>query len=144
MDPTSIMVALVTFLATACVGLVGYIFTRHTHQIDRAHDRGAARVDHTADKQSTHGELMAGALARIGQLETDRAKIADALDRLARLEEFRIHAMPKLEEAEATARGFVGMQEQMRTVFRRLDAIPAEVVELLKLHLRPVARGATS
>lgn len=139
---TTLLVALATFLATSCVGLIAYIFTRQTQQTDRAQDRGAARVDQTADKQSTQGEMMAGALARIGQLETDRSKIADALDRLARLEEFRIHAMPRLEEAEATARGFVGMQEQMRTVFKRLDQIPAEVVELLKLHLRPAARGA--
>lgn len=129
MDTTAVLVALVTFLATSCVGLVAYIFTRHTTRSDHAQDRGA-------EKQSTHGELMAGALARIGQLETDRSKIAEALDRLARLEEFRLHAMPRLEEAEATARGFVGMQEQMRTVFKRLDQIPAEVVELLKLHLR--------
>lgn len=144
MEANAIMVALVTFLATSCVGLVGYIFMRHTAQTDRAQDRGAARVDQTADKQTTQGELMAGAMARIGQLETDRSKIADALDRLARLEEFRIHAMPRLEEAEATARGFVGMQEQMRTVFKRLDAIPHEVVELLKLHLRQAPRGATA
>lgn len=143
MDSSAIMVALVTFLATACAGLVGYIFTRQTQQTDRANDRGAARVEHTADKQSTQGELMAGVLARVAQLEADRTLIASALDRLARLEEFRIHAMPKLEEAEVTARGFVGMQEQMRTVFRRLDQIPSEVVELLKLHLRQApARGA--
>lgn len=137
MNDTTILVALVTFLATACVALVGYIFTRQTAHTDRS----ANRVERAVDRQSTQGELMAGALARISQLEIDRSKIAEALDRLARLEEFRVHAMPKLEEAEATARGFVGMQEQMRTVFKRLDAIPAEVVDLLKLHLRP-ARGA--
>lgn len=144
MNDTSIMVALVTFLATACVGLIGYIFTRQTAQTDRAFDRGVARVDQTADRQSTHGEAMAGALARINQLEDDRAKIADALDRLARLEEFRIHAMPKLDEAERTARAFVGVNEQIKTIFNRLDSIPHEVVELLKSHLRQAPRSATA
>lgn len=137
-DP--ILVALITFLATSCVGLIGYIFTRQTRYTDRAADRGEQHISRTADKQSTQGELMAGALARITQLEADRTMIASALDRLARLEEFRIHAMPKLEEAEATARGFVGMQEQIRTVFKRLDAIPGEVVDLLKLHIRSASQ----
>jgi hypothetical protein len=134
--PEPIIYMLLSFLGTSCVGLVLYIFTRQTAQTDRATDRNDTRADRTAEKQGTQGELMAGVLARIGQLEADRSKIADALDRLARLEEFRIHAMPKLEEAEATARSFVAVQEQLKTVFKRLDAIPGEVVELLKLHIR--------
>lgn len=140
MDNT-IAVALITFLATACLSLIGFIFTRQTARTDRAEARGEHKQEKVVEKQSTQAEIMAGVLARVGQLETDRGLIASALDRLARLEEFRGHAMPRLEEAEATARGFIAMQEQIKTVFKRLDAIPGEVVDLLKLHVRSASRS---
>lgn len=96
-------------------------------------------------KQGVQGETMAGVVTRLGQLETDRAKIAEALDRLARLEEFRIHATPRLEEADRTARALEGVREQIKTLFSRVEEIPRDVVNELaakfRVNVRSVANG---
>jgi hypothetical protein len=98
----------------------------------------------TGEKQGAQGETMAGVLSRIGQLESDRAKIADALDRLSRLEEFRIHATPRLDEAERTARALEGMKEQIKTLFNRVDEIPRDVVAELAAKFRVNVRSAAN
>ncbi len=80
-----------------------------------------------SDRQASQGELMAGVIARLSQVEEGQNKLADALNRLTRLEEFRLHAMPKLEEAEETARTVIAFGEQMKTVFKRIDAMSMEM-----------------
>lgn len=81
-------------------------------------------------KQGAQGEHLAGVMARVSQLEDDRGKIAQALDRITRLEEFRIHSVPRLEEAEQTARTVVAFGEQMKSVFKRIDAMTEEMTSM--------------
>lgn len=103
------------------------------------------------DKQASQGELMAGVLARVAQLEDGQSQIAEALNRLTRLEEFRLHAMPKLEGAEETARTVIVFGEQMKTIFRRIDTmteqmnkLPAAVALELRSMIRPVQGRAAN
>lgn len=81
-------------------------------------------------QQGTQGEHLAGVMARVAQLEDDRGKIAQALDRITRLEEFRGHTAPQLEEAAATARTVVAFGEQMKSVFKRIDAMNEEMTSM--------------
>ena len=119
-------------------GLIILLWKRGADQRDRAEQGREGDLRHTrervTDKQVAQGELMAGVVARIGQLEhgqtkleDGQGKIAEALDRLTRLEEFRLHAMPKLEEAEETARTVIAFGEQMKTVFKRIDVLSEQM-----------------
>lgn len=116
-------------------GLCGIIILLLKRGADRRDDADRGREgefrqtrERVTDKQAAQGELMAGVVARIGQLESGQSKledgyekVADALDRLTRLEEFRLHADPKLKEAEETARTVIAFGVQMETVRARLD-----------------------
>lgn len=126
-------------------GMAGLIVTLVLRNADRTSRDGEGRNR----KQASQGELMAGVLARVSQLEEGHSKIADALDRLTRLEEFRLHAMPKLDEAEETARTVIAFGEQMKTVFRRIDVmaeqmnkLPNAVATELRTLIRTVPAGA--
>ena len=118
--------------------LIILLWKRGADQRERAERGRDGDLRHTrervTDKQAAQGELMAGVVARIGQLEhgqtkleDGQGKIAEALDRLTRLEEFRLHAMPKLEEAEETARTVIAFGEQMKTVFKRIDVLSEQM-----------------
>lgn len=98
-----------------------------------------------AADQGAHNEALAGVVVRVGELERDRSKIADALDRLARLEEFRLHAAPRLDEADETARTLISFTEQVKSVGKRMDALtdmmhalPGAVATELRGMIRPV------
>jgi hypothetical protein len=119
---------------------------------DEGRNRDVMRAeDRLSHRQSDQAEVMAGVVARLGQVEEGQSKLADALNRLTRLEEFRLHAMPKLEEAEETARTVIAFGEQMKTVFKRIDvmseqmnkqsekidAIPDAVAGKLRAMVRP-------
>jgi hypothetical protein len=119
---------------------------------EEGRDRDVTRAkDRLIDRQSDQAEVMAGVVARLSQVEDGQSKLADALNRLTRLEEFRLHAMPKLEEAEETARTVIAFGEQMKTVFKRIDvmseqmnkqsekidAIPDAVASRLRAMVRP-------
>lgn len=122
-------------------GLCGIIILLLKRGADRRDDADRGREgefrqtrERVTDKQAAQGELMAGVVARIGQLETGQSKledgyekVADALDRLTRLEEFRLHATPRLEEAEETARTVIAFGEQMKTVFKRIDVMSEQM-----------------
>lgn len=152
-------------LVSAVACLVWYLMRRGEarHDMrdlrDEGRDRDTARAkDRLTDRQASQAELMAGVMARLGRVEEGQSKLADALDRLTRLEEFRLHAMPKLEEAEETARTVIAFGEQMKTVFKRIDQmseqmnrqsekidrIPGAVVSELRTIIRPVQGRAAN
>lgn len=137
--------AVITGLMGLVLALAFRLWDRNRDE-NRDRDKSRERTgDRIGDKQGAQAELLAGYGARITQLEDDRGKIADALDRLARLEEFRIHASDKLEEAEATARSAIAFGEQMKTVFKRLDALTEQVTQLpraVAAELRTMIRPA--
>lgn len=115
-------------------GLCGIIILLLKRGADRRDDAERGREgefrhtrERVTDKQAAQGELMAGVVARIGKLEDGYDKVADALDRLTRLEEFRLHATPRLEEAEETARTVIAFGEQMKTVFKRIDLMSEQM-----------------
>lgn len=115
-------------------GLCGIIILLLKRGADRRDDADRGREgefrqtrERVTDKQAAQGELMAGVVARIGKLEDGYDKVADALDRLTRLEEFRLHATPRLEEAEETARTVIAFGEQMKTVFKRIDLMSEQM-----------------
>lgn len=121
------LIAAVAFLAWATMQR-----TEARHDMrdlrDEGRDRDVTRVkDRLIDRQSDQAEVMAGVVARLSQVEEGQSKLADALNRLTRLEEFRLHAMPKLEEAEETARTVIAFGEQMKTVFKRIDVMSEQM-----------------
>lgn len=144
-DTAQLWVAVIAIAVTVVIAIVGGLVSVIVALLKRNADRserheegreGELRQtrDRVTDKQATQGEVMAGVVARIGQLESGQnkledgyEKVADALDRLTRLEEFRLHADPKLKEAEETARTVIAFGEQMKTVFKRIDLMSEQM-----------------
>ncbi len=112
---------------TLVLAIIGGLCAIIMALLKRNADGTTQRSEKTQDKQVSQGEVMAGVLARVSSLEDGHSKIADALDRLTRLEEFRLHAIPKLDEAEETARAQIAFGEQMKTVFKRIDGMSEQM-----------------
>lgn len=105
-------------------------------EFTRRADRGEARSDRASERQTEQGETIADAVARIASLEASNAQIADALQRLARIEEWRTLAGPKLDEVDRTANAVTALNERVKTLFNIIEDLPHRIVSELKAHAR--------
>lgn len=106
-----------------------------------------SKLDFTSIRSAATRSDLAAVEARVVNLEEDRSKIADALERLARMEERHAANSPRLDRADATADAMIALAEQMRTAFRRLDAFSAQLEDLPRQtarELRSLIRPASS
>lgn len=134
--------------------IIGAWIKDRVEEFTRRHDRADARDEKQADEQHTQAVDLAAAEARIdavegaqNRLESAVGALANAVERLARLEEWRMLAAPKIDEAELTARAVVGIGEQVKTLFARIDdmdkAMPGRIVTELKAQFRQPAAAQT-
>lgn len=136
-----VILALIGFAAM----LIGKIFTRHQDQADQRDEDFGRSKDRLRDRQGSQGETLASVSARVDGLQSVVDKVADALQRIARLEEWRTLAHARLDEADDTARSVVALTEQNKSIFKRLDVIDDKIedtprrtaAEILQ-HVRPV------
>lgn len=126
----------VIFLLGLVAAMVGGWAKDRVEEFSKRSDRIEDRVEHRADKQSTQGETLAGAVARIAALEVATAQIADAVQRIARVEEWRSIVAPKLEEVDLIGRAVAAMTEQIRTLFNRLDSLPRDTADQLMARIK--------
>lgn len=119
MDQSTIITILVG-LSMAMGGFIGAGFVKRQERAESVDDRAAA-------KQTEQGETLAGAVARIAVVESAVVKVADALERIARIEEWQRNTGPRLDEADRTSRAIVAIDERVKTLFRLMEDMPNEV-----------------
>lgn len=137
-------------------GVIGYLLSRDSQRRDRREERGEDEFgrtrEHLSSKQAGQAETLAGVSARVDGLQSIIDKVADALERIARLEEWRSNSTRRLDDADDTGRVVVSLQEQNKTIFRRMDQtddkidqlaheqadIPRRTAEMLRTMIRPV------
>lgn len=166
---TTNWITIIAVMATALAGIVGFVVAKMDRRADKTEaaqsendkliaavkaliDERGPRHDRAEDRQTHHGETLAGAVARIGNLEESSAKVADALERLVRIEEWRsTHADPKLLEVDRTARAVAGIQSDIKTLFHRVEemaerqeSMPDAIVDKLMTRVRTQPRAASN
>lgn len=115
-------------------------------------DGTSQRQEKHGDKQQTQGETQAALGVRVDAMEDAFSKVADAMQRIARLEEWRLGVSPRIDDADATSRAVVTLVSENKTIFKRMDAtdrkldeqsakidaLPRETAEYLRGLIRPI------
>mgnify|MGYP006324258555 CR=1 FL=1 len=103
------------------LGLLANILWKRLDRRDDVDDR-------RGDRQVLQGELVAGILARVLLLESERHKCDALAERAAKLEAWRDLAAPQIAEAHEGLRAVARLDERMRTLFNLVAKIERAVV----------------
>lgn len=139
-----VFIAFVYTAFAAGSGALGWVFARMFYLQDRARSKNASqdqvlaalqavldrlepKHERTEERQADTREEMRELRTRIAATEATNEKIAEALDRLTRLEEWRDIAAPQLSDAKKDQAAIATLDERMRTAFRLIDGLAAQI-----------------
>lgn len=156
-DTIGLITLIVAILSGPCSVIAALMF-RGADRNERNTDVTSRRIEKTGDRQGSISESLAALAARTSAMEEAYAKVADALQRIVRLEEWRGGVEPRIDEADQTSRAVITLVSENKTIFKRMDAtdrkideqsdkmdaLPRQTAELLRTMIRPIepARAA--
>ncbi|MCL4715485.1 MAG: hypothetical protein KJZ75_11290 [Hyphomonadaceae bacterium] len=153
------LVAWVIGIAIVIIGgLAGLVITIVLRNADRTsaqgdrHSKGLERASERHQERQVETAVDLSAMqANVALLMKDRGKCDDLGREVAVLSDFKNRAEAKFDEVDDVAKAQERLGEQMRTVFKRLDAIdekidrvPRETADVLRTMIRPAQPARAS